>query len=45
MSSGGMPSVGISSGGMSRGPEGMPDRKATGTGRGASEGGERIRDL
>jgi len=31
--------------GIARGPEGMPDRKATDTNRGASEGNERIRDL
>ena len=30
---------------MTRGPEGLPDRKATGPGPGATEGGERIRDL
>ena len=30
---------------MSRGPEGSPDRKATGPAVGSAEGGERIRDL
>jgi hypothetical protein len=30
---------------LSRGPEGLPDRKATETGRVATDGSERIRDL